>query len=138
MPFRLLNGGASPANCARNMAGPLIDLIAHPPVNRRLTALSVGRPPQCPWDREPRHPRRPEKIIKFEGLVPRRGYEDQRRFRSNRPPVDRGGDPLLHLPVLCWTDWYDGAATAARRGARALRGAVLGTGLGPVGVTCPN
>src|SRR3989442_12837602 len=30
MAFRLLNGGASPANCTRNMAGPLIDLIARP------------------------------------------------------------------------------------------------------------
>src|SRR6266576_660808 len=28
MAFRLLNGGASPANCARNIAGPLIVLIA--------------------------------------------------------------------------------------------------------------
>src|SRR5437879_1979750 len=35
MAFRLLNGGASPANCARKMAGPLIDRIARPPEKAR-------------------------------------------------------------------------------------------------------
>src|SRR6266571_7346807 len=47
MVFRLLNGGASPANCARNMAGPLIDLIARPPEKRReisVPATSVHIP----------------------------------------------------------------------------------------------
>src|SRR5213076_642408 len=37
MVFRLLNGGASPANCARKMAGPLIDLIARPPSSQKIS-----------------------------------------------------------------------------------------------------
>src|SRR2546427_1137975 len=35
MAFRLLNGGVSPANCARKMAGPLIVRIARSPVKAR-------------------------------------------------------------------------------------------------------
>src|SRR6266576_396753 len=71
-------------------------------------------------------------------LVEAGRYNADRRADRNRPPASRGGDALLHVSVLCWADYHARAAGAARGGARAMRGVVLGTALGSVGAPGPN